>query len=136
MTTLVPETAIPLGVTRARNDAETMERVSFGLRRQLVADVVTDAVYDDLESVLGDHGAPRSYEVITVIAGRFRSLTPRLEDVIERLIGHGQPLPAKVEAALRLSVVEPAECDARAHLVRLASAILDVLDDVLGDLAS
>ncbi|MFB7085735.1 hypothetical protein [Streptomyces sp. NPDC056296] len=136
MTALVHETVVPLGVTESRNDPETMGRVSFGLRRQLVADVVTDAMYDDLESVLGDHGAPRSLETVESIAGRFRSVAPTLEDLITRLNRNGQPLPEQMQTVLRLSAEEPAERDARAQLVRFGLAILDVLDDVLGDLAS
>ncbi|MFF5567691.1 hypothetical protein ACFY7Z_20420 [Streptomyces sp. NPDC012623] len=115
------------------NDDATAGRVFFGLLRFLAAEAVTDELYDDLETVLGEFAVRPSSTEGAAIADRMRVTATKLVDVVPRLI---KPYPvAQLRAVIDLSAEQPALEDAHSHLVRFASSILTLLDQ-MGDVAS
>ncbi|MEN8656100.1 hypothetical protein ABCR94_37400 [Streptomyces sp. 21So2-11] len=131
MTAVIYETAAPLRVGAYANDDVTASRVDLGLRRFLASDAVTNDLYDDLETVLGQDAVRLSPEDIAAIADRLRKVTPTLEYVVERLL---KPYPAQMDAAMALSSEMPGQQGVHGHLVRFASTILTVLD-LMGEIA-
>ncbi|MGC5042470.1 hypothetical protein ACLQ16_04035 [Streptomyces albidoflavus] len=133
MTAVVPEAAVPsLGPRSFTNDWATATRVDFGLRRSLVADVVTDGLYDDLEAVLGEDSRSLSPQNSAEVAARLREAAPNLKDVVERIV---KPYPPQMDYVMALSAEHPRPEDTRGHLVRFASSMLTLLD-MLGEIAS
>lgn len=131
MTALVYESAAPLPVATFANDAETASRVDLGLRRFLASEAVTVDLYDDLETVLGEDAARLSPGGSIVISDRLRDVAPTLKDVVGRLLS---TYPPEMDAVMVRSSEFPGPEDAHGHLVRLASAMLSVLD-LMGELA-
>lgn len=118
---------------RFSNDVETAGRVSFGLRRSIASEVVSDELYDDLEAVLGEDARRLSSGERAAIADRLRQITPALEDVVKRLV---QPYPEEqMRHVISLSLEQPGPEDVRGHCVRFASSVLTSLD-LMGALAS
>ncbi|MEV7090123.1 DUF6415 family natural product biosynthesis protein [Streptomyces sp. NPDC093085] len=122
------------------NDDATARRVFFGLLRLLAAEAITDELYEDLETALGEFATRPSPAEAAVTADRLRDTATRLVEVVPRLI---QPYPVgqqrytmnQLNTVINLSAEQPTPEDAHGHLVRLASSILTLLDH-LGDVAS
>ncbi|MFI2353734.1 hypothetical protein ACH5AG_03410 [Streptomyces anulatus] len=131
MTALMYESTAPLPVAAFANDEETASRVDLGLRRFLASDAVTVALYDDLETVLGENAARLSPEDSAVISARLRDVAPTLNDVVARLL---KPYPSEMDDVMARSSEFPGPEGAHGHLVRFASSILTVLD-LMGELA-
>ncbi|MEE1797524.1 DUF6415 family natural product biosynthesis protein [Streptomyces sp. JV176] len=137
MTTVMHETSRPSG--GFSNDDATAGRIFFGLLRFLAAEAITDELYGDLEAVLGEYGRP-SLDDGAVIADRLREASTKLVEVVPRLI---QPYPMDQQrgamdqlfAVINLSAEQPTREQARGHLVRFASSILTLLDQ-MGEVAS
>lgn len=114
------------------NDDATAGRVVFGLRRLLAAEAVSDELYDDLEAVLGQFAVRPSPTATAALADRLRTAAAQLVEVVPLLT---TPYPApQIRRVIELSAERPAPRDAHAHLVRFASCILTLLDQ-LGDIA-
>ncbi|MFF2845552.1 DUF6415 family natural product biosynthesis protein [Streptomyces sp. NPDC058001] len=138
MTASLHETSRPSG--DFSHDDATADRLLYGLRRSLAAEAITDDLYDDLESVLGEYAVHPSPAEGTAIADRLRHTATQLADVIPYLI---KPYPTdqqrhaidQLGAVINLSAEQPAPENSHGHLVRLASSLLTLLDQ-MGDVAS
>ncbi|MFE3139660.1 DUF6415 family natural product biosynthesis protein [Streptomyces scopuliridis] len=117
-------------------DAATLEHLLTKLREWHALPVVLDALYEDLEAVLGEQADPTSPEV--------EDLAARLRDALMRLVGvalreggdrPGDEAAKVIERAKLLCWEEPPEelVEARAHVRRLALVALDLLDLLLED---
>ncbi|MGD6751958.1 DUF6415 family natural product biosynthesis protein [Streptomyces sp. BH105] len=138
MTTITHETASPLR-GRFSEDVETTFRVWFGLRRFLVADAVTDELYEDLETVLGEGAVRPDPSDCAVIADRLRNATAELVNVVPRLISlysemEGEAVADQMPITVLLSAEWPAAGAEYGHLVRFANAVLALLD-LMGEAA-
>ncbi|MFF2852454.1 DUF6415 family natural product biosynthesis protein [Streptomyces sp. NPDC058001] len=134
MTALTHET--PRVTDNFSYDDATADRLLYGLRRSLAAEAITD----DLESVLGEYAVHPSPAEGTAIADRLRQTATQLGDVIPYLI---RPYPVdqqrraidQLGAVINLSAEQPEPENSHGHLVRLASSLLTLLDQ-MGDVAS
>ncbi|MFD4986466.1 DUF6415 family natural product biosynthesis protein [Streptomyces sp. NPDC058374] len=138
MTTVVHETASRLHGSYAEDDATT-SRVWLGLRRFLASDAVTEELYEDLETVLGEDAARPEPADCAAITDRLRSATAELVNVVPRLITPYSEVDAKAVAdqmpiAVLLSAERPTAGAEYGHLVRFANAILTLLD-LMGEAA-
>ncbi|MBT2405587.1 MULTISPECIES: hypothetical protein [unclassified Streptomyces] len=139
MTAVIHETASPLPGTFVNDDA-MKGRVHFGLRRSLASEAVTDELYDDLETILGEGAVRLSLRRSAAIADRLRTTSTKLVEVVPLLI---KPYPLEQQSRMMdqlcavayLSVERPSPDRVHGHLVRFASSILTLLDQ-LGDVAS
>ncbi|MFF2851497.1 DUF6415 family natural product biosynthesis protein [Streptomyces sp. NPDC058001] len=118
--------------SRYSADDVTAGMLLLGLRRSLAREAVNDELYDDLESVLGEHANLTPNEVPSV-AERLRHSTTKLIEIIPHLVS---PYPIdEVRRVIALCAEQPQPEAARRHLVRLATAVLTLLD-LMGDAAS
>lgn len=120
-----------------QDDARTKGRLLAGLKVRFLLESpeipVVDAVFDDLESVLGEHAELEMAEI--------EKLTPRLHAVFRRIVYVArQPnsgvLPATI-VECRSLLVERFPRDfgpALAHLRHLAMAVSALLDELLEEL--
>jgi hypothetical protein len=117
---------------RCSTDDDTVRMVIFGMRRSLAYEAVSDGLYDDLETVLGEAAKPAPAEV-PAVAERLRASTTKLVEIVPYLL---TPYPTdEMRRVINLSAEQPQPEEARGHLVRLALAILSLLD-LMGDAAS
>ncbi|MFM9371899.1 DUF6415 family natural product biosynthesis protein [Streptomyces sp. Da 82-17] len=109
-----------------------------GLRRSLAADVVSDELYEDLETVLGEHAVRPSPDDRVAITARLRTATGRLVDVVPRLVSPNSDeenaVVDQMASAVVLSAEQPVREAEHGYLVRLACAVLTLLDH-LGEAA-
>ncbi|MEV6424734.1 hypothetical protein [Streptomyces sp. NPDC051662] len=122
------------------NDDATANRLFLGLRRSLAAEAITDELYENLEAVLGEYAVRPSLAEGEVIANRLRETATKLVEVVPRLIrpysvGQQRDAIDQLCAVIDLSAEQPVREDAHGHLVRFASCILTLLDQ-MGDVAS
>ncbi|WP_405889497.1 DUF6415 family natural product biosynthesis protein [Streptomyces sp. NBC_00133] len=127
----------PSPVRGFSNDVGTHTRVLARLREYALQDSaelpVLEAVFDDLESVLGEQA--------DLTARDIKELTPRLHSAFRRIVGmavrsNGGVDPDAIERT-RALLVERSPQDflsARAYLRRLAIAVEDLLDQLLEDM--
>ncbi|TQK42311.1 hypothetical protein FBY35_3690 [Streptomyces sp. SLBN-118] len=124
-------------VRRYSGDVGTRTRVLARLREVALQDSAEipalDAVFDDLESVLGERAELTGDEV--------KLLTPCLHKVFRRILGMAEAsnvgvAPDTIGRARELLVERfPGDfLPARAHLRRLAMAVEDVFDQLLEDM--
>ncbi|MQY11446.1 hypothetical protein SRB5_15640 [Streptomyces sp. RB5] len=129
---LAPRTADRLPIFR--NDGRTVALVLVGLREQLLLDSpefpALDAVFDDLEVVLGEHAV--------LAIGEVENLTPRLHAALRRIIhvapqnGSGvRPETAAASRGLLTERFPDQPLPALAHLRRLAMTVSNLLDELL-----
>ncbi|MFJ6566759.1 DUF6415 family natural product biosynthesis protein [Streptomyces sp. NPDC091292] len=122
------------------DDDATAGRLLLGLLRSLAAEAVTDELYDDLETVLGEYAVPASPAEGAAIANRLRQTATKLTYVVPRLI-KSYPMAQQrlaidqLRTAINLSNQHPAPENSHGHLVRFASSLLTLLDH-LGDAAA
>ncbi|WP_247197181.1 ATP-binding protein [Streptomyces sp. GESEQ-35] len=132
MVAVTADVAVRLLSPRASNDHETVGAVLYGLRRSLASEAIDEQLYDDLEAVLGERAHPAPHET-AVMAGRFRTATTTLVEIVPRLV---QPYPVdEMRHLIYLSAEHPHPEAAHGHLRRLALAVLALLD-LMGDDAS
>ncbi|KPI06240.1 hypothetical protein OK074_4218 [Actinobacteria bacterium OK074] len=115
----------------APDNRETLDLLFAGLRRVLVREAVGEQVYDDLEAVLGEYARPGPYEVSVAVAARLREVAATLVEEVVAYVVEPYPVGA-VERLTAVCAEQPCARDARGHLVRLALAVLEILD-LLGD---
>ncbi|MFP3991024.1 DUF6415 family natural product biosynthesis protein [Streptomyces sp. E11-3] len=124
MATAAPETAAELSGRYSTDDA-TANVLLSGLRRALAHEAVTEDLYADLDAVLDEYAHPAPDEV-RVIAERLRTAAIELVKVVPYIV---KPYPAdQIRCLTNLSAEQPRPADERGHLVRLASALLTLLD--------
>ncbi|MER5462377.1 DUF6415 family natural product biosynthesis protein [Streptomyces sp. NPDC002668] len=127
----------PSPVRGFSDDVRTHTRVLAGLIEYALQDSaevpVLDAVFDDLESVLGEHA--------DLTASEITKLTPRLHSAFRRMVGiavqsNGGVGPDTIERTRTLLAERSPEdfLPARAYLRRLAIAVEDLLDQLLEDM--
>ncbi|MFJ6571965.1 DUF6415 family natural product biosynthesis protein [Streptomyces sp. NPDC091292] len=138
MTAVTHEPSQPSG-DFSDNDA-TAGRLLLGLLRSLAAEAITDELYDDLETVLGEYAVPASPAETAAIANRLRQTATKLTDVVPRLtktypVDQQRRAMHQLRTAIDLSAEQPAPENSHGHLVRFASSLLTLLDH-LGDAAS
>jgi hypothetical protein len=121
-------------VGRCSADEVTTGRVLAGLRRWVAREAVSDALYEDLEAVLGEHASPAlDPEEVAAIAARLRRATTGLVAIVPDLV---KPYPIdEVRRVIDMRAQQPPPEEARGHLVRQAVAILALLD-LMGDAAA
>jgi len=128
--------AVALGAAAELNrrcsaDDVTTGKVLFGLRCSLAREAVDDELYEDLEAVLGEDARPDPHQVKN-IAWRFRQATTRLVEILPYIV---IPYPlAEIRRVIDVSAEQPAPEEGHGHLVRLALAILALLD-LMGEAA-
>ncbi|MFI8174049.1 DUF6415 family natural product biosynthesis protein [Streptomyces microflavus] len=138
MTTLVHETASRLHGSYVEDD-ETASRVWLGLRRFLASDAVTEELYEDLETVIGESAVRPSPPDCAAIADRLRAATAELVEIVPRLITPYSEVDAKAVAdqmpiTVLMSAERPVSDAEYGHLVRFANAVLTLLD-LIGEAA-
>lgn len=115
-------------------DEVTAGMVLAGLRRSVAREAVSDELYDDLEAVLGEHADPAPDEdEAAAVAARLRGAVTELLRIVPYLV---TPYPIdEVRCVIDMRAQQPPPEDTRGHLVRMAMAILTLLD-LMGDAAS
>lgn len=110
---------------------DLLERILAALREA----VALDLVYDDIETVLGEH--PPTGNEVAELAPRMRKAVPQLVEILLERSGEapGEEATAAVERS-RTALGEKTPTDPhaeRGHVRRLALAAQDVLDLLVGD---
>ncbi|WP_234329992.1 DUF6415 family natural product biosynthesis protein [Streptomyces viridochromogenes] len=129
MVAVTADVAAQLLSRPSSNDHETLGVLLAGLRRSLAHEAIDDELYDDLESVLGEHAHPAPGQIVD-IARRFREATTTLVEFVPHLV---RPYPLdEIQCLIQVSAEHPSPDGAHGHLRRFALAVLALLD-LMGD---